>query len=77
MCILDLIQFKKARPVAYSLQPSLTWELEYVQYDGIMVLVESSNWATSLVVVPTTNGRLRICGYTIKARYICHKYIKS
>ena len=54
--------FKKARPVAYSLQPALSQELEYLQGEGILEPVESSDWATPLVVVPKTNGRLRVCG---------------
>ena len=54
--------FKKARPVAYSLQPALNRELEYLQCEGILEPVESSDWATPLVVVPKTNGRLRVCG---------------
>ena len=54
--------FKKARPVAYSLQSALNQELEYLQWEGIFELVESSNWATPLVMVPKTNGRLRVCG---------------
>ena len=54
--------FKKARPVAYSLQSALNQELEYLQREGILEPVESSDWATPLVVVPKTNGRLRVCG---------------
>ena len=54
--------FKKARPVAYSLQSSLSQELEYLQQEGILEPVESSDWATPLVVVPKANGRLRVCG---------------
>ena len=54
--------FKKARPVAYSLQSALNQELEYLQHEGILEPVESSDWATPLVVVPKTNGKLRVCG---------------
>ena len=54
--------FKKARPVAYSLQSTLSRELEYLQQEGILEPVESSDWATPLVVVPKANGRLRVCG---------------
>ena len=54
--------FKKARPVAYSLQSTLSQELEYLQQEGILEPVESSDWATPLVVVPKANGRLWVCG---------------
>ena len=54
--------FKKARPVAYSLQPALSWELQYLQCEGILEPFASSHWATPLVVVPKTNGRHRVCG---------------
>ena len=54
--------FKKARPIVYSTQPALSQDLEYLQCEGILEPVESSDWAIRLVVVPKTNGRLRVCG---------------
>ena len=54
--------FKKSRPVSYALQSALSQEIEYLQQEGILEPVESSDWATPLVVVPKTNGRLRVCG---------------
>ena len=54
--------FNKSRPVAYALQPALDKELQYLQQAEILEPVEFSKWATPLVVVPKTNGRLRMCG---------------
>ena len=48
--------FKKSRPVSYALQSALSQEIEYLQQEGILEPVESSDWATPLVVVPKTNG---------------------
>ena len=54
--------FKKSRPVAYALQPILEAELNRMQKEGILEPVESSEWATPLVVVPKMNGKIRVCG---------------
>ena len=56
------ILFKKSRQVAYALQAALSQEIEYVRQQGILEPVDTSEWATPLVVVPKTNGRLRVCG---------------
>ena len=54
--------FKKSRSVAYALQPALETELMRMQQEGILEPIESSEWATPLVIVPKSNGRLRVCG---------------
>ena len=54
--------FKKSRSVAYALQPALQLELSRMQREGILEPVERSEWATPLVIVPKSNGKLRICG---------------
>ena len=46
----------------YALQKALDFELQCLQQQGILEPVESSPWAMPLVVVPKTNGRLRVCG---------------
>ena len=48
--------------MAYALQPALDKELQCLQQAGILEPVESSEWATPLVAIPKTNGRLRVCG---------------
>ena len=54
--------FKKSRSVAYALQPLLDLELERLQKEGIIEPVQTSAWATPLVVVPKANGQIRVCG---------------
>ena len=54
--------FKKSRSVAYALQPALELELNRMQQEGILEPVERSEWATPLVIVPKSNGKLRVCG---------------
>ena len=54
--------FKKSRSVAYTLQPALELELNRMQQEGILEPVERSEWATPLVIVPKSNGKLRVYG---------------
>ena len=54
--------YKKSRSVAYALQPALEAELEKLQAEGILEPVEQSEWATPLVIVPKSNGKIRVCG---------------
>ena len=54
--------FKKSRSVAYALQPALELELNRMQQEGILEPVKRSEWATPLVIVPKSNGKLRVCG---------------
>ena len=54
--------FKKSRSVAYALQPTLEAELKRLQEEGIIKPVQTSLWATPLVVVPKANGKIRVCG---------------
>ena len=48
--------------MAYALQPLLEAELERLQSEGILKPVQTSQWATPLVVVPKANGKIRACG---------------
>ena len=54
--------FLKARPVPYSLWSRVVDELKRLVEEGIIFPVESSEWATPVVVVPKKDGRIRICG---------------
>ena len=54
--------FKKNRSVPYALQPALEAELEQMQKEGIIEPTDSSEWATPLVIVPKSNGKIRVCG---------------
>ena len=54
--------FKKSRSVTYAPQPALETELERMQAEGILELVERSEWATPLVILSKSNGKIRVCG---------------
>ena len=54
--------FKKSRSVPYALQPALEAELDRMQRDGIIEPTDNSEWATPLVIVPKSNGKIRVCG---------------
>ena len=43
------------------MQPALEAELNRMQQEGILEPVERSEWATPLVIVPKSNGNLRVC----------------
>ena len=53
---------KKSCLVAYALQPALERELDRMQRECILEPMEKSEWATPLVIVPKSNGNIRICG---------------
>ena len=54
--------FKKSRSVLYALQPALEAELDRMQRDGIIEPTDNSGWATPLVIVPKSNGKIRVSG---------------
>ena len=52
-------------------------ELKHLVEEGIIYPVESSEWATPVVVVPKKDGRIRICGYfrvTVNKNILVDKY---
>ena len=53
--------FKKSCSVPYALQPALDEELNQMQKDGI-IATDNSEWATTMVIVPKGNGKIRVCG---------------
>ena len=52
----------KARPVPYALCEKTEQELERLQGLGLIVLVESSEWAAPVVPVVKSDGSVHICG---------------
>ena len=52
----------KARAVPYALKDKVEKELKRLESENIISKVESSNWATPIVVVPKSDGNVRICG---------------
>ena len=55
-------KFHKARPVPYALKGAVEAELERLEKEGIISKVEHSEWAAPIVVVPKSDGSIRICG---------------
>src|SRR5690606_34036830 len=47
---------------AYSLTDAIEEEIRSLVKDDVLEKVESSDWATPIVVVPKSNNRVRICG---------------
>ena len=45
----------------YALQPALEAELYRMHKEGIIEPTNSSEWATPLVIVPKSNGKIRVC----------------
>src|SRR5690606_34664233 len=54
--------FVKFRIPAYSLTDAIEEEIRSLVKDDVLEKVESSDWATPIVVVPKSNNRVRICG---------------
>ena len=52
----------KARAVPYALRTNVEVELERLEREGIISLVEFSEWAAPIVPVAKSNGTVRICG---------------
>eukprot|EP00112_Aurelia_sp_Birch-Aquarium-sp1_P015496 Seg344.3 transcript_id=Seg344.3/GoldUCD/mRNA.D3Y31 product="putative protein K02A2.6" protein_id=Seg344.3/GoldUCD/D3Y31 len=51
--------FKKVRPVPFSLKKVVEKKLDRLNKDGIMPPMIHSEWASPIVVVPKTDGRVR------------------
>lgn len=54
--------FFKPRPLPFSMKEKVSTEIDKLVKEGVLVEVESSDWATPIVAIPKTNGRVRICG---------------
>lgn len=52
--------FRPKRPVAYAILPLVDAELTRLK-NGIISSVKYSNWASPIVVVRKSNGKIRIC----------------
>jgi hypothetical protein len=55
-------RFFKARPVPFALRSKVDAELDKLVSTGVFTKVETSEWASPIVVVPRSNGRVRITG---------------
>lgn len=54
--------FCKPQPVPYAMREKLEKELDRLEHAGVIERVSTSDWATTIVPVPKTNGDLRVCG---------------
>ena len=52
----------KSRPVPYALTEAVEVELNKLEEHGVIIKVDRSDWASPIVVVPKTDGSVRICG---------------
>lgn len=55
-------KFYKARRVPFPLLQPVERELDRMVTDGILLKVDTSDWATPIVPVPKSQGEVRICG---------------
>ncbi|KAL1447868.1 hypothetical protein WDU94_005423 [Cyamophila willieti] len=54
--------FYKPRPLPFSMKEKVSKEIDKLIEEGVLVEVESSEWATPIVAIPKSNDRVRICG---------------
>ncbi|XP_055913593.1 uncharacterized protein K02A2.6-like [Eupeodes corollae] len=55
-------KFFRSRPIPFSQMDSFKQEVERLVSEGIWKPIKFSNWAAPVVVVPKSDGRVRICG---------------
>ncbi|XP_018359976.1 PREDICTED: uncharacterized protein LOC108759161 [Trachymyrmex cornetzi] len=55
-------RFFKSRPVPFALRDKVDEELEKMEKSGVISRIETSEWASPLVVVSKPNGAIRITG---------------
>ena len=54
----------KPRSVSYYLNEKAEQELAFLQYDGMISPIRSSDWAATIVPVVKNDGTIHICGVT-------------
>ena len=55
-------KFMKARTVPFAMKVAVELEIERMENDEILKSVPFSEWASPIVIVPKSDGQLRICG---------------
>lgn len=54
-------KFFKPRPLLSVFRDGMTQEIQRMECEGIHVPMESSAWATPIVLAPKSGGRVRVC----------------
>ena len=54
--------------VAYALQPAIEVKLNKMRWEGMLEPIKRSEWATALVIVPKSNGKLSV--YEVTSRLL-------
>ena len=54
--------FWKPRPVPYALKENVEKELDKLEKRGVLSKIDRSEWAAPIVVVPKSDGTIRLCG---------------
>ena len=70
-------KFCKVRPVPFALKPAVEKVLEQWVDKGVIKPVNTSEWATPLVIVPKPNGEIRLCcdyKVTVNPQLDIHQY---
>ena len=55
-------KYSKARTVPFALEEAVSNELDRLEKEGVLESVSHSDWASPIVIIPRSDGRLRICG---------------
>ena len=55
-------KFMKVRTVLFAIKAAVELEIERMENEGILKSVPFFEWASPIVIVLKSNGRLRICG---------------
>ncbi len=58
----DVPKLLKARTLPYAVRHKVEAELDFMEKTGVLEKIDLSNWASPLVVVPKSNGKVRITG---------------
>lgn len=61
----------KARKVPFALLSKVEEELNFLEREGVLEKVDSSEYATPIVHVLKANGKVRICGLHLKPKFGC------
>ncbi|XP_055701801.1 uncharacterized protein K02A2.6-like [Phlebotomus papatasi] len=70
-------KFLKARPAPFAKREAIEREIDEKVKEGVWVKVNQSQWATPVVAIPKTSGRVRLCGdysVTINPELIVDKH---